>query len=272
MGSLQVVTEGSSKPLDSPRRHHSHLSLFRASKMGFALANNALGGGPSPFNPPIPVGPGLLTGQRRVLIEALRAKSPKSERVVEMYSEALRAIQRNDGPEALHTAAYEIREFMRALPAALDLPVVLPVQIQDKANGLAKHWEACTIGSKCLQGGEWDGAIDEPLRRFLARAVDFFKWMVEEVPNRQKETAIVLQRLLPAAFPMPKALMDRRLTEWKRLLRYFNAILHHNEVPTFGELAGRLEELETFLLEHLTPRTFSDQDAIDRLIEEAETP
>lgn len=240
-------------------------------RLGYALAIEALGG-ESAANPPTPAGPGLLTAQRRLLVDALRAKSAKSDRMIGMYDEALQAIQRNDGPEALHTAAYELRELMRALPAALDLPVVLPVQVQDKAKGLAKGWDVCTNQSGCLQGTEWDGAIDEPLKRFLSQASDFFKWMAEELPNRQKETAVVLERLLPASFPMPKALIDKRLAEWKRLLGYFNAILHHNEVPTLGELLERLEALETFLLDHLVPRTFDDQDDIDRLISEVEAP
>ena len=240
--------------------------------MGFELAENPLRGGPSPTNPPAPLGPGLLTGERRALIEALRAKCPNSERIIEMYQEALRAIQRNDGPESLHSAAYELREFMRALPAALDLPVVLPAQVQDKVRGLAEHWESCTSRSSCLNDGEWAGPIDEPLSRFLLRAFEFFNWMAEEIPNRQKETAVVLQRLLPASFPMPKALVNRRLAEWKRLLGYFNATLHHNEVPTFNELTNRLEELDTFLMDHLAPRTFDDQDAIDSLIGEVEAP
>ena len=71
---------------------------------------------------------------------------------------------------------------------------------------------------------------------------------------------------------MPQPLVEKRTTEWKDLLRYFNSLTHHNHEPALAQFLEKLGALETFLLEHLAPRTFEDQDEIDRLIREAEAP
>jgi hypothetical protein len=207
----------------------------------------------------------LLGGRQRVLVDALRAKSAKCDRMIGMYMEALRALHRADGAEALHVAAYELREFMLALPVAFDLPVIPPVQLNNRVKDLAAKWSACTALTVCFGSGEWRGDIDGALAQFLADATDFFEW-VEGIPKRRTETEMVLQRLLPASFPMPRPLIDTRILEWKQLLGYFNAVLHHNIVTTTHAFIEYLTTLEIFLLDHLAPSTFDDQDAIDQLI------
>ena len=65
-----------------------------------------------------------LSGQQRALAEALIRKSKRgSAPVLRMYVAALQAMSRADEPEALHIAAYELREFMIALPSLLAVPV-----------------------------------------------------------------------------------------------------------------------------------------------------
>jgi len=187
-----------------------------------------------------------------------------------MYVEALRALERNDGLEAHHVAAYELREMMQALPTALDLPVVRHTQVTDRIRLLSKRWKTCSDQSACLTGSAWGGVLDEPLRRFLQAATEFFVWFEEDVPSRRRETALVLSHLLPADYPMPQPLVDKRTAEWKHMLDYFNSVTHHDKDATEAEFLRELGELEAFLLEHLAPRTFEDQDEIDRLVLEAE--
>ena len=79
-----------------------------------------------------------------------------------------------------------------------------------------------------------------------------------------------LERLRPVGGPMPDVLVRSRTDEWSELLRYFNGVTHHNLVPSATDLVARVQELELFLLEHLEPRTFDDQDAIDQIIAEVE--
>ena len=217
-----------------------------------------------------PEEPSWLTGPRRVLVEALSRRSPKGGQAIGMYFEALRALDRKDGPEALHVAAYELREFMNGLPRVLDLPIVPYVQMRNKAQSLLGQWRKTCARSSCINDGKWEGQIDKHLRRMLIQVADFADWMENQVPSRRIEVSVVLKRLVPTEHPMPAPLLDMRISEWSELLEYFNGIAHHNATAVEAQFRENVERLEVFLLEHLEPRTFEDQDAIDRLIAESE--
>ena len=172
---------------------------------------------------PEPEAAPLLTGKRRVLVDALTRKSGNCDRAIGMYLEALRAMERNDGPESLHVAAYELREFMYALPRAFDLPVVAHVQIVERVQSLVENWRRRSNRSKCLKDGKWDGPIDGELGALLERITSFVLWFEEWVPSRRTEAESVLKRLAPTENPFPSVLMKLRTSEWSELLRYFNS-------------------------------------------------
>lgn len=203
-------------------------------------------------------------------MEALTRKSSRSQRAIGMYMEARRAIARNDGPESLHVAAYELREFMNALSPALDVPVVPFEQLKGKVRSFVGDWKKKAGKTMCLRDGRWDGQIDNELRGLLASITTFVTWIEEQVPSRRAEAAVVLGKLAPTAHPFPGALLKVRTDEWSDLLGYFNGYSHHNSDPDPVEFRQQIERLEVFLLDHLEPRTFEDQSKIDRLIREVE--
>jgi len=212
----------------------------------------------------------VFSGQARVLVEALRRKSAKSERAIGMYREALRAIARNDGPECLHVAAYELREFMNALPRALDLPILDYEQLMSKVQSFVKDWRVQATKSDCLKADSWEGTIDGALRNLLKSNEVFVAWVEEQAPSRRAEASLVLEKLAPTGNPLPSSLMRMRTDDWSGLLRYFNQGTHHDSEPDPVEFTLNVGRLETFLLDHLEPRTFEDQTEIDRLISEVE--
>lgn len=184
--------------------------------------------------------------------------------------EALRALARNDGVECLHVAAYELREFMNALPYALDVPVLRYEELIAKARSFVADWKKRSSQTSCLNKGKWGGSIDGDLAKLLDSGTVFVGWFEEQVPSRRAEAAVVLQKLSPTEFPVPPAMMDLRTAEWSALLRYFNGYTHHDSDPDPLEFRAKIERLEGFLLEHLEPRTFEDQGEIDQLIREVE--
>lgn len=211
------------------------------------------------------------TGRRRVLVEALARKGgAKSERAIGMYVEALRAIERNDGPESLHVAAYELREFMNALPQVLDLPVVPYEQLKAKVLTFVAEWKKKAAKTSCLKDGDWEGPIDDHLRVVLESTTTLVSWVEQQIPSRRTEAEAILRRLAPTEHPLPGALMEMRTGEWSELLGYFNHYTHHNNDPDPIEFRSQVDRLEGFLLDHLEPRTFEDQGEIDRLILEVE--
>jgi hypothetical protein len=228
---------------------------------------------PAPGNPgdaPRRDDAAALTGQGRLLVEALARKSSGTRRAIGMYLEAQRAIARDDGPESIHVAGYQLREFMNELPRALDLPVVAHAQLKEKVKTLVEQWQHRSVKSECDKDGAWTGEIDGHLRGALSIVTEFTTWVAESVPSRRVEIGIVVQRLSPTSHPLPPPLLKLRTDEWSALYGYFNDVLHHNHTPDQSEFAQKVARLESFLLEYLEPRTFEDQGAIDSLIEEVE--
>lgn len=212
----------------------------------------------------------VLSGTSRSLVEALSRKSAYCESSIAMYLEALRAMWRNDSGECLHVAAYEFREFMDSIPSALDLPSGPSTQLIGKAQDFAKNWKQTVSLSQCKNDGKWEGEIDRCLRDGIKSCETFAGWVVDRIPARKAATIPVLQKLAPTDDPLPPALMQARVDEWSALLSYFNYYAHHNGDPDPVDFTAKADRLATFLLEHLEPRTFEDQDQIDQLIEEAE--
>jgi len=223
-----------------------------------------------PEHLPGPEPASILTRQGRILVEALTRKTQKSQRAVGMYMEARRAMARNNGPESLHVAAYEFREFMNALPSALDVPVVTYKQLQDRVRTFVGDWKSMSGKSGCSRSGDWNGQIDDELRGLLESTTTFVAWFDQLVPSRKAEAILVLKKLARTEHPFPDALMKMRTDEWSDLLGYFNGLTHHNSYPDPDEFSQHVATLEEFLLEQLAPRTFEDQAEIDRLIREVE--
>ena len=205
------------------------------------------------------------------MVEALTGKGARSQRAIGMYKEAIRAVERNDGLESLHVAAYELREFMNALPQVLDLPVVPYEQLKAKVRAFVGEWNKRSAKTNCFKDGTWDGPIDDDLRIVLESTTALVSWVEQQIPSRRSEAEAILRRLAPTEHPFPSALLEIRTGEWSELLGYFNHYTHHNNDPDPVEFRLKVERLEDFLLEHLEPRTFEDQGEIDRLIMEVES-
>lgn len=187
-----------------------------------------------------------------------------------MYLEALSAIDRVGTVESLHVAAYELREFMNALPTVLDVPVASYPHMKVKVNELVAWFERESVKSESFSDGIRSGDIDGHAGRLLEKLGEFAMWWRTNVPSRRHEIKAVLRELTPIDRPMPEVLWDARSGQWSNLLGYFQGVTHHQKRPALDEFLERLGLLEEFLLDYLEPRTFEDLDEIDSVIAEAE--
>jgi hypothetical protein len=188
-----------------------------------------------------------------------------------MYVEACRSFDRTDGPESMHVAGYELREFMNVLNEVLDLPTVDHQQLRGRTQDFVRRWESRRGSTRCHKDGEWTGTIDRELVLLLKDADEFVIWVRTQVSSRKVESEWVIRKLLPTDDPMPQALLDKSTESWTEMLKYFNALAHHDIEPDRDTVTRQIEALEVFLLDHLEPQTFSDQDDIDELITEVES-
>ena len=67
---------------------------------------------------------------------------------------------------------------------------------------------------------------------------------------------------------LPEPLQDVNISHWQEIREFFVNVAHHRKKTDDNEFQGRLESLETFLLDRLNPRTFADIDEIDALIDQ----
>ena len=145
-------------------------------------------------------------------------------------------------------------------------------QLHAKLQDFVAAFRQKAARTACFKGGQWAGSIDNHLRSLLARSMAFIEWSEKHIPSRRAEAVSLLNRLAPTEHPSPAALLNLRASEWSELLRYFNGCTHHDGESDAEEFSRRVADLEDFLLDHLEPHTFEDQDEIDRLIQEVENP
>jgi hypothetical protein len=212
----------------------------------------------------------VLTGQQFALVQALQRLGPASDRPLQMYREALHALRREDSPESLHVAGYEVREMMNALPALMGVSPLPHRELSNEARVFSESWSKHATTSGCHDGGQWSGQIDSPLKKFLRKAGAFVEWFGSNVRTRRQESAAMFGKFPEGDLPTPQALREMSVEQWGGLLYYFNTTTHHDALPSRQEFLKRLSELEALLLAHISPKTVDDQDAIDALIAEAE--
>jgi hypothetical protein len=188
-----------------------------------------------------------------------------------MYFGVLHVLSSNSNPDRFALAAHGIREIMEKIPSYMDLPVkVRSATLTDKFRELDKSWVFACTGSNCKASNEWMGNIDGPLKKFLRKAEEIFKWFNEHHPKRKAQIGKMLQQLDEPNRYLPPAIADLRIDEWDKIRDYFVNVAHHSREATNEEFAGWQDTLERFLLDRLKPRTFVDFDMIDEIIREGE--
>lgn len=208
-----------------------------------------------------------LSRQQRILHQALMRED---QRLAGMYLGALLVLEHIENPENVVMAAHSLRELLEKLPMYLDLPVTRQTNLKVKVIDLSQGWYSVTKNSRCKGNPSWNGPVDRPLQTFLERTEKFFEWFKEQYQTRRERAAILLRGLDPLRLSLPTPIEDLRITEWYKYHEYFEKISHHGVIEGLQEFRTWLVSLEKFLLDHLCPRTFDDQEDIKRIIEEGE--
>jgi hypothetical protein len=207
-----------------------------------------------------------LDVRRRALHDAL---SKKNTKLATIFEGAIIALEKSENPERLPQCAHSLRELIEKLPQYLDLPTKASGEkLGPKVNELHPVWEQ-GLRSASYQDGAWEGAIDKHLRRALLRLGEFFVWHRTHMPRRRAEAANALRAVDPSRRTLPSHLEALVVDTWEDLRTFFQAVAHHGRVVDDAEFLGKVDALESLLLERLVPRTFSDQEEIDAIIREA---
>jgi hypothetical protein len=208
----------------------------------------------------------VLSGQQRTLLRSLAQKSPELSRI---YLGANHVLNDSSNPDALSLAAHAIRELMEKIPEYLDVPTRAQKETaKGKIREIEGFWERAIANSQCHSDGLWNGKIDSPLRKLLAKIESFIDWFRNHYPRRRDEVNQALNRMEDSGRSIPPPLQKLNVEAWMQLRDFFVFVAHHRTRPSRDEFLERLDALERFLLERLNPRTFEDFEEIDNILSE----
>lgn len=208
-----------------------------------------------------------LLGEQRTLYEALASRD---QQIADMYLGAVTGLQLKGNPERFAQAAHSFREAMDRLPPALGLRVeALTARLGDQVQRVEAAWTEAVEHSRCFKDGRWEGDIDRPLARLIAKVGELVQWRQENRPRRRAEAADAIRLLSVSEEPLLAPLEDLAVRQWMEARDYFIAVAHHGAVNE-EEFTRRVAAFEDFVLARLRPQTFAEFDTIDSLIEEAE--
>ena len=212
------------------------------------------------------VKPLILQEQQMDLFNALLSKNKVLAR---MYYGAIKVLNDMDNLDRFALAAHDLRELMEKIPNYIDVETKAHNEkLGDKVLLLKEHWHKTCSKTTCVIDGTWNGEIDESLAIQLQEFESFFKWHDENHPKRNEEIATALRKLDISGCKLPISLEKQNVKTWSRLREYFVIIAHHRKNPTKDDFDSKLDTFEGFLLDRLSPRTFTDLDEIDQIIQE----
>ena len=212
--------------------------------------------------------PFILLGQQFALYNALLRKN---EVLAQIYYGAIKVLTDIDNPDRFALAAHDMRELMEKLPNYIDVEIKAHNEnLGDKIQPLKEQWRSTCSKTNCFDGLTWSGEIDRPLASLLREFGSFFQWQDENLPKRNEEITAALRKLDISVCKLPISLEEQNVKTWKQLRKYFIGISHHGKHPTKDDFDSKLDIFEGFLLDRLYPRTFTDLDEIDDIIQEGD--
>jgi hypothetical protein len=230
--------------------------------------------------PPIPpqrdvAGTAELTGAQKALYETLVSQSDRLGRI---YIGAILVLKQHTNPDRLALAAHNFRELLEKLPLYFEkLPVsreggfpdsLKPPDLLPEVRKLNDAWRKLKAPkSQTLPDAT---GREQDVRSYLRASETFFGRFEKAYPTRKAKATLVLRKLDPTRLPLPPAIEDLHVEEFERHRQYFVAVCHHRQEVTSKEFEDWQSSCERFLLDRLIPRTFEDQAAIDKIIQEGE--
>lgn len=183
------------------------------------------------------------------------------------YLGAHKTLEDTSNPEREPCAAHSLRELIEKLPdkhtrgvKIEGRPGILSSPIYEARNA----WKLILVDKNQKI---WRLPDTNESSNFLKKSEKFWAWFDKHYSQRS-EQIVGLMEGVDRGVPLPTALQERRLKQWKEFKNKFTKISHHGEkLENFHEF---LDEFEKFLIRELEPQTTKDFARISTLIEEIE--
>lgn len=207
-----------------------------------------------------------LSGRQMAVYEALVESGGETARI---YLGAI-LVFRTSNPDRFALAAHGMRELLERLPIAQEIQRDGDASLKSLVGNLRADWDrAVDKSGNTDDGSEWTGEIDGALNRLLKRLGRFLKDANKLRPPRRNRAEQFVRETDPIPSGLPDSLTANRVNQWVNLRGYFTKMSHHGQDP--AAFSDYLESAETFLLDHLRPRTYEDRFELLEIIAKGES-
>lgn len=212
--------------------------------------------------------PESTTWDRQARLQGLLREA--SDTLGEHYAGILYALDNPLMPNRLRVAAYQARELMTLAPQKLALPGILqpakPRSLVALRNELQVRFDLLKTALEIeVVGSRMDLERYEEFTNYLEG------WLSRTQESRRDKRTLIRSYVatLERAHLAPGSRRSEIICDqWMDLEGYFNAVLHGRTSPIASEMESRITGLEDFFLSRLCPRTFEDQAALDRFVQQ----
>ena len=234
--------------------------------------------------PPVPTiagGPRLSRAQRALnakLLEIDEKRQAEGRTVYGLswiYLGAIYVMEDSGNVDRFAQAAHGFRELMeklaRSVPAAgVPSPKGDPPSLNSMVQELNKDWEKAKRNCTNNKNGKWEGTIDRHASKLFGKLESFFNKVASFRPPREQQGANLLKHTDFVHSPLPEAIEQLRIKEWKEYNGYFEGIAHHRSVAGYDEFASWAVRFEEFLHGRLIPQTSRSKKTLLAIIREGE--
>ena len=200
-----------------------------------------------------------LTGQQRVVLEALKGKETEDYPLSKWYLGALYALENSYNPDRVSQAAQSLRELLEKLPRVVQ-------EMDAQANsydfkGMRHALHASLSKDKERYEGAWKGKnIDDGLDKTLRKLDDYLER--NQQPTRKERMQTAIATFDPMVDQLDSKIRQAKQDELYDLWRTLESFSHHQREPDIEKFRQCLGKLERIAFDLLAPITAQDQHEI----------
>jgi hypothetical protein len=203
-------------------------------------------------------------------LDLLNALNTLDQALSEMYLGGLSVLSNEHNYDRFAQCAHSFREIMEKLPEKIILSKrESKFSLNQQVQMIEKEYASLQKNTSAYSSSfEWDGAIDDHLRKFLNMLDNFFERFRTQNPNRREKFKVLINSMEGNSRELPPPIALKNIAHWEELNDFFQKVCHHRRTTNDIECRKRIEALEIFLLDRLKPKTFEDFAEIDEILKE----
>jgi hypothetical protein len=190
--------------------------------------------------------------------------------IASWYRGALETLAAAPHADRFAQAAHGLREVMKDVHVLAGAPLPPAGGLGQRFQTLVTAWRRGQDQSRCHDGANWSGEIDDHARNAFSVVEETIEWSETFMPTRREAFIRATRQLDPSGRTLPESEEQRLWRAWSDTKEYFDAVAHHGKKTSDGEFRSELERLESFVLRLFRRDVYAEQQRIAALVARAE--